>query len=386
MHSTSPARHRRRARIATLGAVVLALALAATSAVGVARAATPTKPVNIIGSGSDVTYHVMSALDLLYNQSPGCNITVQTGTQPLDFTCQPPSTGDVTSENRLHDRAIEAYPIGGGAGVKQLCAQGTTGVAAIQYARQTSAPDATVCAGLNYVAYGRDGITWETWPNVAGSATAGVNNLTTAQLQGIYVNCSITNWNQVGGANAPIIRYTILSYYGTRKAFDGFLGGSSSSCPNTKLIDQTANQEIPAADRATAIAPVSIGSWTERFGTGGVPDGSKLGSIDGVTPTEAHVADGSFTFSRFLYNVSCVGVGTPKKCGTAKAATPGTTKYVGKNGWLCKATAHVADPITGVNYRDEITSTIRNFGFAPLPLGPQGGGSTLTNYCRFAAS
>jgi ABC-type phosphate transport system substrate-binding protein len=384
MDRTSPARRGRRGRIAVFGVAVVALALAATSAVGVARAATPTKPVTILGSGSDVTFHVMSSLDLLYNESPGCNITVQTGTQPLDFTCQPPSTGDVTSENYLHDRATEAYPIGGGAGIKQLCAQGTTGVAAIQYARQTSAPDATVCTGLNYLAYGRDGITWETWPNVAGSATNGVNNLTTAQLQGIYVNCSITNWNQVGGANAPIIRYSIQSYYGTRKAFDGFLGGSSSSCAGTKLIDQTANQQVPAADRATAIVPVSIGSWTERFGPTGVPDGSKLGSIDGVTPTEAHVADGSFTFSRFLYNVTCVGVGSPKKCGTAKPALPGTVKYVGKNGWLCTANAHVADPVTGDNYRDEITQTIRNFGFAPLPVGPQGGGSTLTNYCRFA--
>ena len=85
---------------------------------------------------------------------------------------------------------------------------------------------------------------------------------------------------------------------------------------------------------------------------------------------------------KFLAGVAVAGASAT----AAKAATPGTTKYVGKNGWLCKATAHVADPITGVNYRDEITNTIRNFGFAPLPLGPQGGGSTLTNYCRFAAS
>ena len=46
----------------------------------------------------------------------------------------------------------------------------------------------------------------------------------------------------------------------------------------------------------------------------------------------------------------------------------------------------MADPITGVNYRTEIANTIRDYGFAPLPVGPQGGGSTLTNYCRFAES
>ena len=58
MDTTSPARRRRPGRIAAFGVVVAALALAATGAVGVARAATPTKPVTVLGSGSDVTFHV----------------------------------------------------------------------------------------------------------------------------------------------------------------------------------------------------------------------------------------------------------------------------------------------------------------------------------------
>ena len=61
-----------------------------------------------------------------------------------------------------------------------------------------------------------------------------------------------------------------------------------------------------------------------------------------MTPTEAHVADGSFTFSRFLYNVSCVGDPANGEQVRHRQRRPRrrTTKYVGKNGWLCKATAH----------------------------------------------
>jgi phosphate transport system substrate-binding protein len=379
MNTTTRSRSKAIRRFAALGVAAIALAAAATGAVSTAFAATTT-PTAVLGSGSDVMFHVSSALDQLYNESPGCNITVASGTQPLDFHCIP-ATGDITTEDYLHDRVSEAYPIGGGAGVKQLCAQGTAGVAKINFVRQTSAPDATVCTGLSYLAYARDGITWETFPNVAGSATTGVHNLTTAQLQGIFVNCTITNWNQVGGSNAPIQIYTILGIYGTRKAFDGFLGGSSSSCPGVKLIDQTANNEIDAADLKTAIVPVSVGSWTERYGANGNPDGSVINSIDGVTPTEANIANGSFTFSRFLYNVFC-GAAT---CGTGKKAAKPVTQYVGANGWICKV-AHANDPTTGVDYHTEIANTIRQYGFAPLPSGPQGGGSTFTNYCRFAKS
>ena len=207
-----------------------------------------TLPTTVIGSGSDVTFHVASALDQLYNESPGCNVIAPSGTQPLDQECvADPANPDVTTENKNHDIVSEEFPIGGGAGVNQICNQGLPNVAAIDYARQTSPYASTNCTGLHFVAYARDAVTWEAFPGVTGSAVASLHNtsgacagstglcLTTAQLQGIFVNCTITNWNQVGGANAPIKIYTILPQYGTSKFWYLSLGGGSSTSCGAKV-------------------------------------------------------------------------------------------------------------------------------------------------------
>jgi phosphate transport system substrate-binding protein len=371
----------------------LCVGVAVMGPVAMASSASAATPVSVLGSGSDVTFHVMTRLDLLYDESPGCTTIAPTGTQPLDFSCIP-QAGDITSENANHNQVHEAFPIGGSSGEQQLCSQGLAGVANISYARQTSVSDK--CTGLHYVAYARDGITWEAFPGAVGSATASMHNtsgacagstgfcLTHQQLVNIYVNCTITNWNQVGGANKAIKRYTILPQYGTRKAFDTFLGGSSSTCAGTKQIDQTNNAQIAAADRAAAIVPVDTGSWKERYSK--KPAGSALGSVDGVAPDIKNILSGAFPFSRFLYNVYCAGdPANSNKCGTASPSSAAVTGYIGERGWLCKTT-HAADPISGVGYRSEIASAITNFGFAPLPKGATGGGTTTTNYCRLFTS
>ena len=78
------------------------------------------------------------------------------------------------------------------------------------------------------MAYGRDGITWEASQGWPVRMRPGVEDLTQAQLQGIFVNCTITNWNQVGGTAGAIKIYTILPQYGTRKAFDTFARRSAA--------------------------------------------------------------------------------------------------------------------------------------------------------------
>jgi phosphate transport system substrate-binding protein len=369
------------------------VAAVSATAVSVAAATTPTV---VVGSGSDVMYHVNTALDTLYNQSPGCNVIAPSGTQPLDQSCvADPANPDVTTENRNHDVVTENYPIGGGAGVSQICSHGLAGVANVDYARQTSPYSASNCTGLHFVAFARDAVTWEAFPGVTGSAVASMHNtsgacngvsglcLTTAQLQGIFVNCTITNWSQVGGANQAIKIYTILPQYGTRKFWDTSLGGSTSSCPGVKLIHQTNNAEIAAADLKAAIVPVSVGSWIERYKA--KPAGAALGAVDGVAPNQTTELSGTFPFGRFLYNVFCAGDPVNgNKCGGASPASAATVAYVGENGWLCKqgTNVHTKDPTTGVAYHTEIQNTIKKYGFAPLPSGATGGGTTLTNWCR----
>jgi ABC-type phosphate transport system substrate-binding protein len=352
------------------------------------------KPAQVLGSGSDAAYHMDVALGALYNGSPGCRVIANQGeSQPLDFSCLSDDSSTIHTENYTHDQVSYAYPIGGGAGVKQLCQQGLQGVAHMDFAVQTSAPDGSVCTGTHYVAFARDGISWEAFPGVDGGATKNMNNkngtcnkaggycLSQADLQGIFTTCTITNWSQVGGANAPIAVYTLTSAYGTRKAWDNFLGGDSSHCipanqQATHIIPQTTDAPIFAnGDEANAIFYWSYGSYQSNVAPS--KDGSKLGLIDGVAINPKTIGDGSFPFGRFVYNVYCTSA-----CSSG-ASSQAAVDYVGESGWICKVAGdHSNDPISGTNFQKLIAKAISSNFFVPLKLGPIGGGVPGKDYCR----
>jgi hypothetical protein len=351
---------------------------------------------SVLGSGSNTTQFMMSALDTLYLYSPGCaQIPTPSGPTPwLDFSCQATNpAGTITTENYEHDQVHEAYFLGSSNGINQLCDQKQAGVAHIDFARSSRAPGTSDCTGLKFVAYARDAISWEAFANsgsgintmkntsgtCAGSTGTTKFCLSQAQLQGIYVTCTITNWDQVGGANVPISIYTPQPGSGTRSAWDGFLGGSSSNCipaaeQATHIIPENSNTAIPVSDRKGAIFPFSFGVWSTQVKGAG---GAKFGTVDKIVANATTIANGTFPYGRFLYNVyataSCA-------CGASSAAT---VNYVGEQGWICKATsAHAVDPTTGVNYATEISKTITSFGFVHIPLGVIGGGDSNSDFCR----
>lgn len=367
-------------------------------------------PAAILGSGSDAAFQAETALDTLYNESPGCDTvepSTQSASQQLNFSCLPDSDSPIPvvhTENYDHDIASEAYPLGGSVGVTQLCDQKQTvngsKVAAINFALTTSAPsNPPTCHGLDYVAYALDGISWETFPGVAGADSAGVNTLTLAQLQGIFVNCTITQWGQINGHpsdTTPIDVYTEFSGFATRKAFEGFLGGSTQNCINNRgatyeashVIEQGLNEAIASnGDAGQAIYFFSYGDYQTRV----VPNpsvydngDSYLGEVSGVAPTATTIQSGAFPFTRNIYNVYC---GTSGTGNCPVKVTKQTTNYIGPTGWICKVAAnHSNDPITGVNYATEIRNTITNNGFVDLPVGPIGGGVSGNDYCRLSTT
>src|SRR5262245_43207331 len=197
--------------------------------------------ITVVHGGSDTSYDLMAALDLLYNTSPGCNLLASP--QPLDDTCQADLPSTITTENYRHDRIVGRAPLGSSNGISQLC--GVVGATPVDFARSSRTPrtgppgSSEPCAGTRFVAYARDGITFECFsalPSGCGADPGAtppippVTNLTLPQLQGLYVNCSITNWNQIGGANRPIELWAIQDGSGTRATIDAFLGGSMSTC------------------------------------------------------------------------------------------------------------------------------------------------------------
>ena len=167
----------RRARLVRMIAVGGSLAVFLAFGAGTAHAAGET-PKPIVGTGSDVAWRVMTALDGIYNTSPGCNLFTAT-TQPLNQSCQSalPNQDIVTTENYRHDYASELAPIGGTAGVSELCQEGLSNViGGIDFARQTSAPSTSTCTGTNFVAYARDALDFQVFPSVTGAGVANFNN------------------------------------------------------------------------------------------------------------------------------------------------------------------------------------------------------------------
>jgi ABC-type phosphate transport system substrate-binding protein len=405
----------RKSRVARVALLATSIALMAFlvlpgGANATTRAAKTTKvkvikPSQILGSGSDTTYQMMAALDTLYNDSAGCNTIATPGnTQPLDFRCiTPDPAGTITTENYPHDVVREAYPLGSSSGISQLCQQGLAGVANMQFARSSRTLRATDCHNLHFVAYARDGISWEAFPGVAGSPAAAMNNqsgtcagstgfcLTQQQLKDILLNCTITKWDQVGvpdgsGGTDPIVIYTAQANSGTRATYEGFVGGSSQTCiPANQLASHTVFENenttiLGNADAKDALFFFSFGVYTNTVAPN--PDGSALGEIDGVPVNVTTIGDSTFPFGRFLFNVSC-GAAAGSLCGTAKPAGTRTKAYVSEKGWLCKlGTSHSDDPLTGLNYRTEIANTISKQGFVPLQSGPIGGGAVGSDFCR----
>jgi ABC-type phosphate transport system substrate-binding protein len=358
--------------------------------------AATTFPHDILGSGSDTTYYMMAQhLDVLYNTSVGCRVIAFSGdNQPLDNECLSDQSTTVLTENYAHDRVSEAAPLGSSVGILQLCSQGQSGVANIDFARSSRAPkNPDSCTGLHFVGYARDGLSWESFPNEANAPSAGVNSLHVSDLKNIFVNCTFSNWSDVGGTNGPIVVWSDQAGSGTRSTWDGFVGGDSTACiPGVfKDGDPTNGEHVipennddpifntPAGDPSlpkNAIYFYSWGRYNEHHAAT-----SYLGQIEGIPPNRTTISNGTFPFGRYLFNIYC---GAVAGCGGASQAPSYVTKYLGEKGWICNqaTTKHATDPLSGKNYGTEITAGIVASGFAPLHKGNIGGGVSGKDNCR----
>jgi ABC-type phosphate transport system substrate-binding protein len=408
--------------VAALGLVVMMATAGASQA---------TVATQVTGQGSDTTYFMMVALGDMYNSSPGCNPLVASGSQTLDGGC-PQSANENQADfvNYFHDFAVERWPIGSGGGINTLCQKGTAGVVAINFARSSRVPQdgahgGTDCAGLKFVGYAKDGITWECFPSAAGSGCNSMpldgnshRSMTIATLKGIFVNCGITNWSNaaVGGANVPIDVYVDQKNSGTSVSWASALGvtlapgDTLSNCipvaargnpgqPGSQISFENVNDLIHLnGDEANAIFPFSVGVFHFKYGpgfTGSDSPAGVLNDIGGVAPTDANILSGAFSVNRLVFNVVCTGTGTPKKCGTSTPASVQTTKFVGPTGFICKNEGKFNDshgnpilnPNDGNPYRGapsgstptgDIPDAISAAGFVPLPK--QGSGASAS-YC-----
>ncbi|BFI95027.1 MAG: hypothetical protein RSP_05370 [Rhodanobacter sp.] len=125
-----------------------------------------------------------------------------------------------------------------------------------------------------------------------------VRNLTARQLHEIYLGY-ITNWNQVGGRNAPINLYAVISpndgvEYSLRSLLFG-RGGQEISASRFYLNTEALEQGVELDPNSLGVSTLADVSGNHRLRTI---------DVDNVAPTLANIADGSYPLFVPLYLVS----------------------------------------------------------------------------------
>ena len=114
-----------------------------------------------------------------------------------------------------------------------------------------------------------------------------VTNLTKQQLSDIYTG-TVTNWSEVGGADAPIVVVGREAGSGTRGAFEELLG-VEDACAYANELDSTGAVMAKVASTPGAIGYVSLD----------VVDDSVIAlSLEGVEPTADNIKAGNYFLSR----------------------------------------------------------------------------------------
>jgi len=132
----------------------------------------------------------------------------------------------------------------------------------------------------------RDGIAIVTQPSNT------VTGLTKQQIRDIFSG-NITNWKDVGGANANIVVVAREEGSGTRTAFQDLVMGANVSI-TTRAILQLSTGAVKTTVSST---PNSVGFISLGF----VDSSVKALAVDGVTATEANAKSGTYPIIRPLY-------------------------------------------------------------------------------------
>jgi len=122
-----------------------------------------------------------------------------------------------------------------------------------------------------------------------------VRSLTLAQIKAIYRGTT-TNWNQLGGPNAPIVLYSRENNSGTYAYFKEHVLDDEDFASSAQTLQGTA-----AVISAVARDPGGIGYGGIAYVTGVKAISIKLDSGEEIEPSLANATSGRYPISRFLY-------------------------------------------------------------------------------------
>jgi phosphate transport system substrate-binding protein len=333
----------------------------AAAAVGVMASQALAEPTStppatdLVAVGSDTTQAVSDQFQTDYNTSH----------TPKYWSYDAVPAGNITPKAGC---ASIVRPNGSGAGIAELAKNlhptGDSTNFCVDVARSSRDKQASDPAGLTWVPFARDGVTWS-----ANSTTNAPTSLTKAQLLAIY-QCDDTalggagdpvTWDEVSGTGSDaVVPVLPQASSGTRAFFLQSIGidathplgscvqpGGAPGGTNTTPEENEGTDPIFAnGDAANEVFPYSIAVYlaqTVHNHGAGNQGNLVLHSVNGASPTTSSAINTSFPFLRLVYNV-VRGSGTvPANLQTLIGTGPGT-------GWIC--TSGSAD--------------ISDFGFLPL--------------------
>ena len=176
-----------------------------------------------------------------------------------------------------NDVKIEVQQVGSSAGIKNTI-EGTSNLG--MSSRDLKDEEAQSVEGTKIAI---DGIA------VVTNKNNKVEDLTVEQVKDIFTG-KITNWKQVGGADAEIVVVSREEGSGTRDGFQDILGFESEELiKNAQICDGSGNVKSTVEGNENAIAYISFGY---------VKDGIKSVKVDGVEANDDNVIDGKYAISR----------------------------------------------------------------------------------------
>ncbi len=176
---------------------------------------------------------------------------------------------------------------GSGNGAKSLI-NGSCTIAAMSRAMKDAEIAAARKKGVNPVAHviAFDGLAMVVHP------ANPVRALSKAQISSIYRG-TITNWKEVGGANARIVVIQRESNSGTQDSFKELVTGKS--------MQITGNAETQSSNGAVKTRVSTTPSAIGFLGLGFVDSSVKVIAVNSVLPSVKTVKNGSYTVTRPLY-------------------------------------------------------------------------------------
>ena len=174
------------------------------------------------------------------------------------------------------DVTVNYNPTGSGAGITAV-QEGTCDIGLSSRALK----DEEKAAGLQETVLAYDGIAIIVHPDNP------VSDLTLEQIAQLYTG-EITNWKDVGGNDAQVVLIGREAASGTRDGFES-ITGTKDKCQYRQELTSTGDVITTVSQNPDAIGYASLAS---------IKDSVKALNVDGVTPSEAGVKDGSYKVQR----------------------------------------------------------------------------------------